>query len=383
MGEKKRPIRIAVNTRLMIKGKLEGIGTFTREIFSRVAEKHPEAEFLFLFDRPFDKGFICQPNIRGISTGLPARHAILYYLWFEYFVPRVLEKQQADLFISTDGYLSLGSETPQIQVLHDLNFEKRKFGIPASDLWYYRKFFPKYAKKATRIVTVSEFSKEDIASTYGIPYQKIGIVPNAASVEFRPLEMKEKDKYMEKISGGLPYFFYSGSLNPRKNLGGLIQAFEKMKESTGSLVKLVIAGGVMFKGDGTGKNLENLKHQQDIVFTGHLSREDMALATGSAFCAINVSLYEGFGIPVVEAMQCGVPVICSATTGLGETGKGAACLVNPENMEEVSQAMEKVWLEPEFRQTLSENGLKRAGDFSWDQSADKMWENIEKALGLK
>ena len=161
-------MRIAVNTRLLIHGKLEGIGWFTYETFSRMAIDHPNDEFFFIFDRPFSREFIFAKNIHPVVLGPPARHPILWYIWFEFSVNRFLKKLKPDIFISPDGYLSLKTKTPQLAVIHDINFYYYPKGLPWLTSLYLNKYFPKFAGKAKRIVTVSEYSKNTLVEAYKV-----------------------------------------------------------------------------------------------------------------------------------------------------------------------------------------------------------------------
>ncbi|MCA1760933.1 MAG: glycosyltransferase, partial [Bacteroidales bacterium] len=161
-------MRIAVNTRLLLKGKLEGMGWFSYETLKRMTRNHPEHEFIFIFDRPYSEEFIFSENITPVVIGPPARHPVLFYFWFEFQIPRVLKKHKADVFLSPDGYLSLKTKVPQLAVIHDISFAHRPQDIPGMKRWYYNYFFPKFARKATRIATVSNYSKTDIAKTYQV-----------------------------------------------------------------------------------------------------------------------------------------------------------------------------------------------------------------------
>ena len=151
------PLKIAVNTRLLIKNKLEGIGWFSYETLKRITRAHPEHQFYFLFDRPFDESFVFGSNVTPIVIRPQARHPILFYLWFEKSIPRALKKINPDLFMSTDGYLSLSTTTPSLPVIHDLNFEHYPEQLPFLVRKYYKHYFPRFARKAARIATVSEF----------------------------------------------------------------------------------------------------------------------------------------------------------------------------------------------------------------------------------
>ena len=128
---------IAVNTRLLISGKLEGIGCFTRETLLRITRSHPEHQFLFIFDRPFADEFVFSGNVTPIVLAPPTRHPLLWYIWFEFQIPRILKKYQADLFFSPDGYLSLNTKTKQLAAIHDINFTHRSRDLPWLKSAYY------------------------------------------------------------------------------------------------------------------------------------------------------------------------------------------------------------------------------------------------------
>ena len=153
--KKEFALKIAVNTRLLLKDKLEGIGWVAYECLSRIVKAHPDDEFYFLFDRKPDPKFIFAENVKPVVLFPQARHPFLYIIYFEISVRRALRKIKPDVFLSTDAYLSLGSETPQIAVFHDINFEHFPQDFPKLALWHYKKFFPKFARKAKKIITVS------------------------------------------------------------------------------------------------------------------------------------------------------------------------------------------------------------------------------------
>jgi glycosyltransferase involved in cell wall biosynthesis len=178
-------MKIAVNTRLLLKDKMEGIGWFTYETLKRITASHPEIEFIFIFDRKPSQDFIFSENVQAVVAHPQSRHPILWYLFFEFGVYRVLKKHKPDLFLSPDGWLSLRSNTPQLAVIHDLNFEKHPEFVPFLVRKYYLYFFPRFAKKARRLTTVSEYSKKDIVSRYGVDEDKVDVVYNGVNDVFR------------------------------------------------------------------------------------------------------------------------------------------------------------------------------------------------------
>ncbi len=373
-------MKIAVNTRLLIKDKLEGIGWVAYETLKRITIQHPEHNFYFIFDRKYNDEYIFSENVKPIVTPPQARHPFLFYLWFEHAIPRVLKKIKADLFLSTDGYLSLSSDVPSIAVFHDLNFEHYPNDLPFLERKHYTYYFPKYAHKATRIVTVSEFSKQDIINQYSVSANKIDVVYNGANENFKPVDELTQKAIREKYTQGKPYFVFVGALHPRKNLVNLFKAFDKFRKTNNTETKLVIVGEKMWW---TGKIREaynQMKFKNEVIFTGRLSAEKLCQIVGSALALTYVSYFEGFGIPIVEAFYCDVPVITSNVTSMPEIAGDAALLVDPFSIDSIAEAMKKINFEKKLRKNLILKGQKRRQEFSWQKSADKLWKSIEKVM---
>lgn len=369
-------MRIAVNARFLLANKLEGIGRFTFETLQRITRNHPEHEFIFLFDRPYSPEFIFAPNVTPVVLFPQARHPFLYYWFFNFSVTRALKKYKADLFLSTDGYLSLRTNVPQVAVMHDLAFIHFKEGINKLEEAYYNYFFPKYAHKAKRLVAVSNYTKQDIVTEFNINPNKIDVVYNAPSKGFVPLNNDLQNEVREKFSAGLPYFCYVGAMHPRKNVETLLEAFDAFKTSTQSNFKLVIVGRKAWQNEGIDRAYQNMKHQQDVIFTGRVSEADLYNITASAFAMVYIPFFEGFGLPIVEAMACDVPVITSNVTSMPEVADEAGILVSPIDAKEVAQAMINLASDSNLYQQKKLASAKRKHDFSWDESADKLWNSL-------
>jgi glycosyltransferase involved in cell wall biosynthesis len=373
-------LQIVVNTRLLLPHKLDGIGWFTYQTLKRITQNNKDVHFVFLFDRDYSDEFIFSDNITPLVIGPQARHPFLYYTWFHYSVKNILNRMRPDLFLSPDGFLSLGAKCKQLPVIHDINFFHNPKDLKPLTSIYYNHFFPKYAKAAARVATVSEYSKADIAKEYGINPAKINVVYNGINDGFKPITEEEKRIVKDKFAQGKPYFLFVGSQSPRKNLNRLITAFDLFKQQTQSDFKLVLVGAV-YTSDGDMKKVidkSNFKH--DILFVGRQPQEELENIMAAAFALTFVPYFEGFGIPIVEAMQCQTPIICSNTTSMPEIAGNAAILVNPFEVNEISKAMVDLYQNENTRQQLILNGIKRKDNFSWDKSANLLWDSITKCL---
>jgi len=373
-------LKIAVNTRLLLKDRLEGIGWFSYETLKRITTQHKEHKFYFIFDRKFDDSFIFSDNIEPLVVNPQARHPVLYYLWFEKFIPAALKKISPDLFFSPDGYLSLATPVRSMNVFHDLNFEHYPEDLPLAERKFYRYYFPKYAKKATRIATVSEFSKRDIINQYDIAPDKIDVVYNGANESFSPLTVGQQTATRNKFTRGCPYFVFIGALHPRKNLVNLFNAFDLFRATDDSGTKLLIVGKKKWWTEKIKDAYENMNFKDEVIFSGRLESRELCNVLGSALALTYVSYFEGFGIPILESFYCDTPVITSNLTSMPEVAGNAALLVDPFSVNSISEGLTKLALDESLRQELITKGRERRTKFSWDFSAELLWNSMEKAI---
>ena len=372
-------MRIVVNTRLLLKNKLEGIGWFEYETLKRIANQHKDVEFIFVFDRQYDSSFIFSDNITPVIAHPQARHPFLYCIWFEYSIPKILKHYNPDLFLSPDGYISLRSDSKTLAVFHDLNFEHFPQHLPFITCTYYRYFFHRFASHATRLATVSEFSKNDIIKTYNISPDKIDVVYNGSNEIYKPSDEETKSITLKKYTNGLNYFLFIGSIHPRKNLTGLFNAYDKFR-SNHDKYKLLIVGEKRWWTNDIENAFDHMQFKDDVVFTGMVQTTELNNIIGAATALVYPSFFEGFGIPILEAFSCGVPVITSNVTSMPEIAGDAALMIDPSSIDSICNAMQQIISDDKLRTELIEKGNIRKQSFSWQKTADNLWASIQKTL---
>ena len=325
---------------------------------------------MFFFDRKYDEQFVFANNVIPVVVSPQARHPWLWYTWFEITLPYYLKKYKVDHFLSTDGYLSLKANVPQTVVLHDLAFEHYPEYINKRVAKYYQKFTPLYAQKAENVIAVSEFTKTDIVQRYSVSKNKIRVVYNG---------YEDKEQQFEIVEG-LPdkYFLFVGALHPRKNLNNILKAFDQFKADDHDDIKLLIVGREAWGNNEMKAIYDNMKYKSDVVFMGRLSDQQLAYVYSKGLALVYVSLFEGFGIPIIEAQSYNIPVITSKTSSMPEVAGEGAVLVNPKNPESIANGMSLLGHDKDLRDEYIRRGSRNLTRFSWDYAAKKVLDVILK-----
>ena len=372
-------MRIAVNTRLLLKNRLEGIGQFTNEVLQRITRLHPEHQFFFLFDRPYDEFFLFSDNITPLVAHPQARHPYLWYLFFQYGIPLKLRHIKPDLFLSTDGWIPTRLDVPVVNVIHDLNFVHHPEYVKPVVRRYYERFFPTFARNATRLATVSAYSRQDIHETYQVPLDRIDVVYSGNNPAYKHYTIAQQNDVKQRYTGGEDYFLFVGLIHKRKNLDNIFRAFDLFKESTGSAVKLVVVGDKKWWAGDIEDAYLQMRHRDDVVMMGRQPNEVVYELTASTVAVVYTSLFEGFGLPIVDAFNAGVPIITSNVTAMPEIAGDAALIVDPHSPKEIADAMERLLTDKDLREELLRRGQARKDLFTWDRTAELLWQVIEKA----
>lgn len=371
-------MHIALNARHMMKDRLEGIGTVTHEIMNRIVRQHPGDRFEYYFDRKFDPAFIHSPAVRGHAFFPPARLPFLIRYWMDYPVRKHIHQSGAEVLFSPDGFVPLNLRIPKVTMVHDIGFLRNPFHVTPWIRAFYEKWMPRYLEQTDHIITVSDFSKSELVAGYHLPPEKISVVYNGVSNHFHPLTEKEKQEVRDQVLDGKPFFLYLGAIHPRKNILTLIRAFEQYKSEYHSPHQLMIAGRPSWYTKEIYKAEEASKWKDEIHLPGFVETEMAVKLMASATALIYPSRYEGFGLPVIEAMASGTPVICSEIASLPEVAGEAALFFDPGNVEELASHLHLITTDDAYRYALVQRGFERIKMFSWDNAADAVYDVLKR-----
>jgi glycosyltransferase involved in cell wall biosynthesis len=296
------------------------------------------------------------------------------HLWEQLILPTRVHK---DEILWSPANTSAWIIRNQAVTIHDASvFDHPEWFRPDFAAWT-RLSWKVLAKQAKAIITVSEFSRERLIYHLGISDNRIHVIPNGVGKPFEPQTKHGIDEVRKKYNLSKPYFLFVGTHQLRKNLAGLFEAFEKLNTSTHTLA---IAGGkgkVFANFAGHASSFGGLASAAYAQFLGYVPDSDLPVLYSGASAVLTTSLYEGSGLTALETMACGAPLIASNTTSFPEVTGDAALLVNPDHVEEITNAMQKIIEDPHLANTLREKGLQRASQFTWDESARKTQSLLE------
>jgi len=374
-------MRIAVNTRCLKPGLEIPFSLFTAETFKRIVVQHPEHQFYFIFDAEYDPQFVFAPNVTPLVLGTAPRNVLSTRWWYGVKLPALLKKIEADIFVSTDGIFSLSAKLPQVLVIHNLVYLHGASFLRKSHVYMYQHHTQRYINKAAAIATITNFSKKDILNNYKVSPEKITVVGRAAAAYFKPVDWREKEAIKEKYTSGKEYFLYSGVTHPGGNLLNLLKAFSIFKKRQQSNMQLLIVGRVAWQTNEFEEKLATYKYRAEVKLFGNMKNEELAIVTAGAYASVYANKVEGIGHPVLEALQCEVPLITSNSRSMPELAGSAALYANPDIPEEIAEQMKLIYKDENLRSQLIENGREQVKNFDWQKTADAFWEVIMAGAG--
>ena len=352
---------------------------FIKELFYQLAQNYTNHHFIFFSAKPADALGGLAENITQVVITPEPTSFLLYKWWYDIKISIALKKHKADIFIGTNGICCLTTKVPQLLIVQDLGFLQYPAFYPKNIRFFYKKFTPRFLKKAVSIAVFSDFIKKEITGKYAISAQKITVIDIAAKSSFTPLSWDEREKVKERYAQGCEYFVFTGGLNPQKNVINLLKAFSVFKKRQKTNMKLVIAGNVE-KYKNEAEKINVYKYKNDISLTGDLSDSELASVTSAAYAMVFPSFSEASGLSVLEAMQCEVPVITTADSSMAEVAGDAALYANPSQPEEIAEQMKRIFKDEDLRNKLIVAGTERAKLFDLQKTTALTWQAIEKVV---
>lgn len=372
-------MKIGIDARFLTHPQVGGFKTYTKNLIAALAEVDTNNEYFLYLDRPpcQETKLPKQPNFtsRTVSGQLP----VIGMPWREQVgITRQARLNQLDVFHAPSLTAPLGSTCPLVVTIHDVIWLfPEKFAKNGPQSWqrklmeYYFRWVPRMAvRRAAIIVTVSQAAKDSIIQYLGIPADQIYVTHEAASQIYRQVDDEKKlAEIRQKYDLPAEYILAIGSADPRKNLTTLVQAYSLLPAAVKARYKLAIVWTHHLLAANLAKQVDELNLTDHVQFLRQVSNEDLVMLYNAASLFVFPSLYEGFGLPPLEAMACGTPVIAANNSSIPEIVGDAALLVQAEDVEAMTETMSQVLENETLQRRLSQDGLKRAANFSWEKCA--------------
>ena len=366
-------MRIGIEAQRIFRKDKHGMDYVVLQEIKEIQKIDTENEY-FVFVAPGDDPCLTDTeNVHIIVVGNG-----FYPVWEQITLPYAISKYQLDFLHCTSNTAPLWCHIPLVLTLHDIIFlEKRDKGnksLYQNMGWMYRRLVvPRILKKCSRIITVSDFERQNILTQLQLPEEQIVRIYNGYNDWFHPQEEKLSTSHAQQVSP----FFFLGNTDPKKNTERTLVAYSKYLEKSDAKRKLLMADlDKQYLNDILSRNgIEHIRKM--IVMPGYIVNSDLPNIYNNAFAFLYTSLRESFGIPLLEAMACGTPVITSNTSSMPEIGGPHAILVNPEDPDEIAEMMLKLEKDDDFYRQQEKVGIERAKLFSWKQTAERLLELYE------
>ncbi len=365
-------MRIGIEAQRIFRKNKHGMDYVVLQEIREIQKMDTENEY-FVFVKPGeDRCVESTANVHVVEIACPS-----YPLWEQWALPHAARKAKVDILHCTSNTAPIWCDIPLVLTLHDIIFleprDKQNKSLYQNMGWLYRRLdVPRILDKCRRIITVSDFEKENIIAKLNIPRERMAMIYNGYNDWFRPVEDLQGvcRKYIPEDG----YFFFLGNTDPKKNTERTLVAYSKYLQQSAVKRRLLMADldHDYLNGIITRNGIENIRNQ--IVMPGYIVNSDLPYIYNNAFAFLYTSLRESFGIPLLEGMACGTPVITSNTSSMPEIGGPDAILVNPENSDEIASMMLRLENDEVFYQRQKTIGLERAKLFSWRKTTEQLLE---------
>lgn len=373
-------MRIGINVHLLSTTHT-GIQHYIRALVPELVAQAVPVHEVVLYGEPSQLSLPADERVRWVPAICPLRSGVQRVLWEQTILPRLLRRDRVDVFFSPAFILPARWRGIGVVTVHDLNFEVSPQTIHPVRRAYLRAITRRSVHRARGVIAISRATAEDIVRLYSVPRSKIVLIPYGLDASFNPtnarhLEASVRERYR------LPeeFLLFVGTLEPRKNLPRLLEAYALACRQA-SLPPLVLVGAPGWRNERILTQARRLGIEGQLHFAGYISRENLPGVYVAARALLYPSLYEGFGLPPLEAMGCGTPVLASNVSAMPEVIGDAGVLINPCDVQEMAEGILRIAQDETLRQRMVERGLERAQRFRWDEAAHQTLSVIEQAGG--
>ena len=376
-GDRKGAIHVGVNAHLLSLAasyRSAGINWYIFNLLQHLPEVDLEIDYTVFMSERYYEGV---PGSRLQVSRLPTHRPPVRILWEQLIQPWALRRAEVDLIHGPAFVGPLVSACPSLVTIHDLSFLLYPQGFRALNRFYLQTFTRYSVRQAKRVIAVSESTKRDLVRTYDLPPSKIDVIYNGMDASFRPLSAEHVEAFREERNLPRRFILFVGTLEPRKNVARLVEAYARLPAER---PPLLLIGGKGWLYDEIFDRVEALNLSRQVRFVGYVPAQDLPWWYNAADLFVYPSLYEGFGLPPLEAMACGTPVVTTTASSLPEVVGDAALLVEPTDVDALAEAMSRALTDEPLREQMRETGLAQARNFSWRSTAQHTADSYRRAL---
>jgi glycosyltransferase involved in cell wall biosynthesis len=375
--ERRRAIHVGVNAHLLSLDqgyRSAGIHWYIHNLLQHLPEADPAVDYT-VFLR--DQGYPQRAGLRFQPSDLPTHRPPVRFLWEQAVQPWAARRAGLDLLHCPAFVGPLAGAVPFVVTVHDLSFRLFPEGFRGANRTYLQILTARSMRRARRVIAVSESTRQDLVRLYGLAPDRVDVVYNGVDAAFRPLPLEKVIAF--RARKGLPerFLLFVGTLEPRKNIVRLVEAYARLPKPRSPLV---LVGGKGWFYDQVFLRVEDLDLADEVFFVGYVPAEELPWWYNAAAALVYPSLYEGFGLPALEAMACGTPVVTSTTSSLPEVVGQAGILVEPTDVAALTAALQRVLQDGALRAQMRTAGLAQAARFSWPRAASATVKSYRQAL---
>ncbi|MBU0597363.1 glycosyltransferase family 4 protein [Patescibacteria group bacterium] len=378
-------MKIGIDCRTILNPKLgegAGVGHYTYYLVKNLIKIDKKNQYILFFDWRFrDMKEFESKNVKVKNFPFSQYNKFLPFAYSHMLISAYLIKENLDIFHSPVSSLPLTYPKKSLVTVHDLAIYKNPAWFP-SQIFSTKLLVPQSLRKADKIIAVSQSTRKDLKDIFNVPAKKMKVIYEGTVVKKVPVKSRHLDGH-KKFKIWPNYIFFVGTLEPRKNVQNIIRAYKKLIDGKQGFQKyqLVLAGSKGYKNEQVFNEIKTLKLAKQVKYIGYITHNQKMDLLRKATCFIFPSSYEGFGLPVVEAMALGTPVITSNVSSLPEVASQAALLVDPEKELDIAKALKRLLSNKALQESLKKKGLQRAKEFTWEKCAKetiKVYESMKK-----